>query len=279
VALPSGETLARQLFGRAPDRVRPLVERADHAAFRVSFGADEFVCKTDADEVRIAREAEGQQRGYNAGVPVPEVVALSDAALAMRFVESVPMPERRDDAAWRAAGGVLRSAHAIEPDGHWGEGLQLPRPTWRAHVEAEVEFALDECARLFGFDAPQAERIRAAVGASPALDDPIAAWCHGDCQPDHILIDPETNDVRAILDWSDHGKADAAWDLAVLTLDDAKRLDAVLDGYAPDSRQRAHLEAVIPLLRVTRWLGEACWLCEHGYPHQESLARASEWRA
>jgi hypothetical protein len=84
--------------------------------------------------------------------------------------------------------------------------------------------------------------------------------------------------VVAIIDWSDHGKADAAWDLAVLTLNDEWVVPAVFDGYEPDARERAHLDAALPLLRVGRWLGEAHWLFTHGYPYDVSLARALEWR-
>jgi len=278
MGLATGEALAQRLLGHAPDRVRTLVARPDRGVYVVTIGADEFVCKIGDDPVALAREAEAQRRAGAFGIPVPEVRATGAGEMASCFVIGTPLTGVRDANAWRAAGRVLRRVHAIEPDGVWGEGLDAPAATWRASIQTHLVDALADCVRELGFDRDQAARIRDAFAASSVFDAPMRAWCHGDCQPDHVLIDPATNEVLAIIDWSDHGQADAAWDLAVLTLDDAAKLTAVLDGYAPSTEERAHIEAALPFLRVLRLLGEAHWLFEHSYPYDESLARVLEWR-
>jgi aminoglycoside phosphotransferase (APT) family kinase protein len=76
-------------------------------------------------------------------------------------------------------------------------------------------------------------------------------WCHGDLQPDHILIDPETNAVTAVIDWSDHGQADGAWDFALLTLDH----DRLASARSP----------LVPLYQHVRLLTEMRWLADHGF--------------
>jgi Ser/Thr protein kinase RdoA (MazF antagonist) len=278
MGLATGAALTQRLLGLAPDRVRTLVARPDRGVYVVTVGADEFVCKIADDQVAVAREAEGERRAGAAGIPVPEVIATGDGEIATRFIDGTPLTRIRAPDAWRAAGRVLRRVHAIEPDGMWGKGLDAPDSTWRASIDAHLVYALDDCGRELGFDSAQAARIRDACAASPVFDAPMRAWCHGDCQPDHFLIDPATNDVIALIDWSDHGKADAAWDLAVLTLDDEEMLTAVLDGYAPSAEERRHIAAALPLLRVLRLLGEAHWLFQHGYPYDEPLTRALEWR-
>src|SRR5690242_5543017 len=207
----ASDALSKRLLGRAPDRVRTLVHRPDRSVYVATVGGDEFVCKVADDAGALAREAEGQRRARSAGIPVPEVIAAADGAIATRFVEGASLTGIRDVEAWRAAGRVLRRVHEVPPDGAWGEGLDAPAVTWRASVDIHLACALDDCVRDLGFDREQAARIRDAFAASPVFDAPAPAWCHGDCQPDHVLIDITTNEVAALIDWSDHGRADAAW--------------------------------------------------------------------
>jgi aminoglycoside phosphotransferase (APT) family kinase protein len=103
-------------------------------------------------------------------------------------------------------------------------------------------------------------------------------WCHGDLQPDHVLVDPATDRVTAMIDWADSGAGDFVWDFAVLTLDGAP-LDDLLDGYGATRAQRAALDALLPLYSVVRLAGEAGWLAEHGFPYTDNLRRVREWRS
>jgi Ser/Thr protein kinase RdoA (MazF antagonist) len=278
VSLPAGHEISRRLLGRTPDEVQPLLDRPDRVVYLVSIGPEQFVCKAAADDdLAMAREAEGQRHAAAGGIPVPELVATADGQLASRFVTGVPLTEMRSLDAWRAAGRMLRRVHALEPIGAWGEGLDAPAATWRASIEADLAHGVADCVRELGFDAGLGAQLRDTFAAAAVFDAPIAAWCHGDCQPDHLLFDPDTHEIVAIIDWSDHGKADAAWDIAVLTLDDEAMTDAVLDGYQADADARAHFAASLPILRIARHLGEAYWLFAHGYPYEDSLRAARSW--
>jgi aminoglycoside phosphotransferase (APT) family kinase protein len=110
------------------------------------------------------------------------------------------------------------------------------------------------------------------------LDTPHLGWCHGDFQTEHVIVDPATDRVSAIIDWADQGSGDIAWDVAVLTIDNDAHLRIFLDGYDADDELRAAIDQLLPLYSVVRLTGEAGWFAEHGYPPGESLRRAITWR-
>ncbi len=229
--LPSPEVLARRLLGRAPDRIEPLVVWDHRATFRCSIGADDFVCKADENLDEIRRETEGLRRAIATGISVPELVAAEPGALAMRWVRGAALARGSPPAWWRVAGRELRKIHEVATNGSFGGGFAPARDSWAAAVEAEVDEELDKCVRRCGLDADQAGRIRRAVrGARAELASVPASWCHGDLQPDHVIIDRRADRVAGIIDWSDQGKGDAGWDIAVLTLDEQSPLDALLRG-------------------------------------------------
>jgi aminoglycoside phosphotransferase (APT) family kinase protein len=138
---------------------------------------------------------------------------------------------------------------------------------------------LRDCERDLEFPPAAATRIRDALrAAAPLLDAPHLAWCHGDLQPEHVLVDPATNRVAAIIDWADNGSGDIGWDVSVLTIDHHERRDAFLAGYRPGTELRVALDELRPLYEVVRLVGEAGWFAEHGYPPGENLRRAIEWQ-
>ncbi len=100
---------------------------------------------------------------------------------------------------------------------------------------------------------------------------PARRLLHGDCQPDHVLLD-EAGAVIAIIDWGDASTGDPVWDLAVLTADHPDRLPIVLDAYgvAPST------DEVVLAYWIVRHLGSATWLLDHGFdPSAEVRAAAS----
>ena len=275
-------TLTLDLLGRAADEVEPLVVWSDRATYRVTLGSERFVVKTDDELETVAREVAGQRRAADAGVRVPEVVAVADDAFAMRWVDGVMLQDHPRPDAWLNAGAQVRIAHDLgggPPFGTGFGGFEPEQPTWRAFFEAFAERMLRDCERDLEFPAAPAARIRAAVhAAAPLLDTPHLAWCHGDLQPEHVLVDPASSRVAAIIDWADQGSGDVGWDVAVLTIDHAQRLDAFLAGYGAGDELRAALDQLLPLYGVVRLVGEATWFAEHGYPAAENLRRAIEWR-
>jgi aminoglycoside phosphotransferase (APT) family kinase protein len=281
--VPRGpDVLARELLGRAADEIEPLIVLLDRATHRVTIGSERFVVKTDDDYETVAREVVGQRRAAAAGVPVPEVVGVSEDAFAMRWVDGVALHEQPAPGAWADTGAQLRIAHDLgggPPFGTGFGGFEPEQPSWQAFFEAFAERMLRDCERDLAFPADQAARIRAAVQAAAALlDAPHLAWCHGDLQPDHVLVDPATNRVAAIIDWADQGSGDVGWDVAVLTVDHDRHLDRFLAGYGAGDDLRAALGQLLPLYGVVRLVGEATWLAEHNYPFADNLRRAIEWR-
>jgi aminoglycoside phosphotransferase (APT) family kinase protein len=269
------------LLGRAADQIKPLVVRSDRATYRVTVGGRAFVVKTDDDHATVTRETTGHQRAADAGVRVPELVSVTDDAIAMAWIEGIELNHRSTPDAWRDAGAQLRIAHNVGcglPFGAGFGGYEPAHVSWREFFETFAARELEACERELGFPSDAANRIRAAITAPGLLDAPHLGWCHGDLQPQHVLIDPVTERVAAIIDWADHGPGDVGWDIAVLTIDHDSFRAALLDGYGAGSGLRAALDGVVPLFSVIRLVSEANWLDAHHYAVDDNIRRAVAWR-
>jgi aminoglycoside phosphotransferase (APT) family kinase protein len=247
--------LSRRLLGRTPDAVEPLVVWPERATYRVSFGRESFVLKgEDAHpgwRPELPTEIDAHRHAAANGIPVPELLATEDTAFAMRWVEGVPVHVHDSEAGWRATAEVVRAIHALEPIGTVGVGFGGDDNTWFGSLLAEVDFEAPRCLEL-GLEPAALERVRAALhDARTDIERAPVVWCHGDLQPDHVLINPETDDVVAVIDWSDHGCADGAWDVALLTLD--------------HDQLGAERSRLVPLYQQVRLLGEMRWLADHGF--------------
>jgi aminoglycoside phosphotransferase (APT) family kinase protein len=248
--LPGPDECCRRLLAASPDDVKPLIVWDDRATYRVRIGNDEFVLKADANEGELGNEAAGHLHAAANGIPVPELLVVEPDALAMRFVNGVPLTGKSSDAAWRAAAAVVEQIHAAPPIGKLGGGFTH-------YLEHELEYAVAR-----GLKPERAENIRGAMSA--ALPLPPIKWLHGDLQPDHFIL--SGNDVVAVLDWSDHGRGDALWDYTVLTFDDPSKLALVVDEPANEFPLR--------LLRTHRLLTDVRWLTEHGMQDAANKALA-----
>jgi fructosamine-3-kinase len=272
---------ARELFGVEPEQLDRLVVFADRATYKVRIGNDAFVVKTDDDSRTTRNEIAGLQRAYAAGVRTPELVAVADGALAMRWADGVTLRDHSTPDAWRDAGRQVRLAHDVgggPPFGAGFGGFNPSRPEWRTFFELFADEMVTDCERGLGLPREDGDRIRAALRTASGLDVPHVVWCHGDLQPEHVLVDPATDRVTAVIDWADHGPGDFVWDVAVLTIDDPEPRNALLDGYGATGEQRAALDALLPIYCVVRLAGEACWFADHGFPYADILRRVQEWR-
>jgi len=271
------DALARDLLGGTPDAVERLVVWPDRATYRVTVRDESFVVKTDDDRRTVSHEIAGHRRAAAAGLRVPELVAEREDAFAMRWVDGPTLNDHGSADAWNDAGAQLRAVHdlgAAPPFGTGFGGFNPTQPDWRSFFELFADHMLTGCERHLGFPRERAEHIRAALRDAPGLDSPHVVWCHGDLQPEHVLVDPATDRVSAIIDWADHGAGDFVWDFAVLTIDDPAHLDAALDGYDATREQRVALDALLPLYSVVRLVGEAGWFAEHDLPYAGILDRA-----
>jgi aminoglycoside phosphotransferase (APT) family kinase protein len=95
---------------------------------------------------------------------------------------------------------------------------------------------------------------------------------HGDCSPQHWLIDPSDGAI-GVIDLGDAGLGDPAYDLVVLTLTQPHRWETVLDGYGADPGVRAHLDAARSGYLALRLAGEVRWLVDHSFDPGPARAR------
>jgi fructosamine-3-kinase len=185
--------LTVDLLGRTPDSIEPLVVFADRATYRIAVGEQCYVVKTDDDHGVVAREITGQRRAGAAGVRVPEIVAVAADAFAMCWVDGVCLPEPFGVDTWERTGAQLRLVHDLggaAPFGSGFGGYEQVHPTWRKFFETFAERELRTCERDLGFPVEAAHRVRTAIRAASArLDAPHVVWCHGDLQPEHVLVD------------------------------------------------------------------------------------------
>jgi aminoglycoside phosphotransferase (APT) family kinase protein len=117
----------------------------------------------------------------------------------------------------------------------------------------------EECAWLAANDVfPRALLDRSREVATEAIRDVKPVFIHGDLQVAHVLLD--AGRLTGVLDWSEGGQGDPAYDLATLTLGHPEHLAHVLEGYGGDVDP-----AVIRGWRAMRSLTAIRWLLEHGY--------------
>ena len=284
-----------------------LVAMAERCVF-VTLSPDgrPVVVKADARPGRTATELRVLTAARAAGVPVPAVVHADRQAPALLVLEYVPgqaLGSAASAAAWAQAGRLLRRLHDMPDPGGIGsaiewpaEGRLGPRPSLRHALPQRAARETAVAAQRGLLSEGQASRISRLIGrAFGGIDDPERdCVLHGDCQPSHFLLGAAEADARlggaepgaglrpaahsaggtiaAVIDFGDACTGDPAWDLAVLTLDDAGRLDDVLTGYAPEPHIARRMSALAGPYRLLRRLGEANWLADHGFSPEPSIA-------
>lgn len=114
-------------------------------------------------------------------------------------------------------------------------------------------------------------------------------FLHGDPGASHLLIDPATGDLTAIIDWADLQVGDPAWELSMASAWANPEAPAgsagshrawifarLLEGYEPTSEVRDRLEALGPLYHCMRLAWVARWSDERGLETAPTLRRLTE---
>ncbi|WP_232320184.1 phosphotransferase [Herbidospora daliensis] len=94
--------------------------------------------------------------------------------------------------------------------------------------------------------------------ARAALRPWTPVFTHGDLQADHVFVDGD--EVTGVLDWSEAGRGDALFDLAVVTLGHEENLPDLLAGYGGG----ADLDVIRGWWSL-RGLVAIRWLTGHGF--------------
>ncbi|MFF7442484.1 phosphotransferase family protein [Streptomyces sp. NPDC008122] len=233
------------------DEVKVVVAHSERATLRVG---DVFL-KVDVDQARIDVEVEAMSL---APVPTPEVLwrkppVLAIAALPGTTLGHLGGPSTGSPAAWAAAGAAIRKLH------------DAPLPSWPGQAGrsiAALAAELDaECELLVTNGLLPADLVtRNRRVAEAALRPWTPAFTHGDLQIAHVFVDGD--EVTGIIDWSEAGRGDALYDLAVFTLGHEEHLADVLAGYGTDIGLDLD---VIHAWWSLRSLLAVRWLIEHGF--------------
>ncbi|HET7431232.1 MAG TPA: phosphotransferase [Nocardioides sp.] len=228
------------------DEVEVVVAHQERATLRVG----EVFVKVDADQTRTDVEVEAMVR---APVPTPEILWRQPPVLALAAVRGTALgrlgqPTTASPAAWAAAGAVVRRLH------------DAPLPPWRSRSLDDKAATLDrECGWLLDHEVLPADLVtRNRRVAEAALRPAPPVFVHGDLQVAHVFVDGD--EVTGVIDWSEAGQGDAAYDLASLTLGHPERLGDVVEGYGAD----VDLDVVRGWWSL-RSLTAIRWLVEHGF--------------
>jgi aminoglycoside phosphotransferase (APT) family kinase protein len=228
------------------EQVEVVVAHDERATLRVG---DVFL-KIDVDQRRIEVEVEAMAA---APIPTPEVLwrkppVLALAALRGTVLGELGRPSTASPAAWAAAGAAARVLHEAPLPQRSGESLE------------EITSHLDgECEWLIAHGVLPTELVaRNRRIADAALRPWTPVFTHGDLQITHVFVDGD--EITGVIDWSEAGRGDALYDLAILTLGHEEHLGDVVAGYGTD----VDLDVIRAWWSV-RSLRAARWLIEHGF--------------
>ena len=217
---------------------------------RATLRVGEVFLKIDSDQTRTDVEVEAMTM---APIPTPEVLWRKPPVLALAALPGTALgrlgePSTASAAAWAAAGATLRMLH------------DAPLPPWPGVSLEEKAWSLDsECAWLLANDVLPADLVvRNRDVAEAALRPWTPVFTHGDLQVAHVFVDGD--EISGVLDWSEAGRGDALFDLAILTLGHPEHLSDVVAGYG----------AGVDLDVIRAWwslrsLTAIRWLVEHGF--------------
>jgi aminoglycoside phosphotransferase (APT) family kinase protein len=228
------------------EEVEVIVAHNERATLRVG----EVFLKIDADQKRTDVEVEAMAI---VPVPTPEVLWRKPPVLALAALPGTALgrlgdPATASPAAWAAAGAAVRMLH------------EAPPPPWPGQSLDEYASELDgECEWLLTNGILPADLVtRNRRVAEAALRPWTPVFTHGDLQVAHVFVDGDK--ITGVLDWSEAGKGDALYDLAILTLGHEEHLDDVVAGYGAD--------VDLDVIRAWWSLRSLCgvrWLVEHGF--------------
>jgi Ser/Thr protein kinase RdoA (MazF antagonist) len=224
--------------------IEVVVAHAERATVRVG---DVFL-KIDTDQQQADREVANMRL---APVPTAEILWRRPPVLALAALPGVALarlgePATSSAAAWEAAGTMVRTLH------------DAPPPAWESKRGSERAATLEqECAWLVEHDVLPGQVVaRGRELALGALAPRPSSFIHGDLQVAHVHVD-EHDRVTGVLDWSEAGAGDPAYDVATLTLGHPERLEPLLSGYGRDvDRDLVRGWWALRCLTAIRWLVE-----------------------
>jgi aminoglycoside phosphotransferase (APT) family kinase protein len=195
---------------------------------------------------------------------------------AHRFLAGEPadrfaLAESEEDALARRLGPVLAALHELDT-----AGLAVPVEGDR---NAERRLRAIQRADAFRAVMPPAcvkrwePVLRGALDAPPVYEDPFRAT-HNDLNAEHLLLDPETHELVAVIDWNDAALGDPATDFIGLWIWGGERLVRRVLAYYPRHWDEAFV--------ARAYFGARClaplWIAEAAhYGDAAEVARLRAW--
>ena len=269
-------SLATDVGAIVSDRLGPIevdatpVDHHERLVWLAAGASGPLVIKADVDAERHRRELLGLRAAQQTGCPVPEVIDRVGGpvnVLVITHLHGSPLQGDDPSQTWAAVGAAVRDLHRSEPTGERGIGSGDGAAERIAPSIDYVTGGDPGTARPLidaGLDFVRRRLVAAVEGVQ----------VHGDCQPDHFLLDETRTTVTGILDFGDAGLGDPLWDLAVLTLEHPEHIDDVLVGYQPDPSMAERARYELPAYHALRCLTDIRWLREHDFdptPYQRIL--------
>jgi aminoglycoside phosphotransferase (APT) family kinase protein len=221
-------------------RIAEIGEGTDHHAYEVN---DDLVVRFNIDpnptlraastrrEARLLREVAARSP---LPTPVAELVVPEDGCLVYRKLAGVPLlrlrPHERlhlDVAVAQALGAFLTAIHSMSVArmAVLADQDDVPFEHWQRE-------AADAYAAVAGQLSADQRRAVDAFLASPVPDQRYTpVFCHNDLGAEHLLADPATWMLSAIIDWGDAAITDPAHDFGLLLRDFGPRALADVMGH------------------------------------------------
>jgi len=162
---------------------------------------------------------------------VPRHEYVSDCAVSPRFVgyrkiEGVPFARERlavcrSDAPLKQLARFLTELHSFPVEQAQALGVPMLAPQdryaeykrWSEQIHQHVLPLLDERQRTW------ARQAISDLLDDPAMLDFVPALCHSDLWAEHLLFDPEREELTGVIDWESAGISDPVGDWVALWLD------------------------------------------------------------
>ncbi len=246
---------------RLEDTLTPLYLQPDRAIFLAE--ERRIILKVYIEGTILQREYATAQKAASIGIPIPKMLGLEigePTVLAMEHIPGHPLSSRNPDAA-KEAGRYLQRFHSLEAQPPFSGGQQQ----WDAFIFWWRCEELEKVKRLGVFEPWQISKLQAQFDhLQPLLEHRPIVLLHGDLQPVHILIDPQTEHVQAFLDFADAQPGDPLLDIAVLTLWDHRLTERLLEGYG-SIVYTEETQQLLSFYRLLRQMAEIPWLLERGF--------------
>ncbi len=243
------------------DTLKPLYLQPDRALFLAE--NQRIILKVYTAGTALQREYATAQKAASIGVPTAKMLRLDagpPAVLAMKQVPGHPLSSRNPFAA-KEAGRYLQRLHTLEAQPPFSGGQQQ----WDAFICWWANEEREKVKRLGVLDPFQMSELQEQFDhLQPLLAQRPIALLHGDLQAAHILVDPQTEQVLAFLDFADAQPGDPLLDIAVVTLWEPGLTDFLLEGYGGIAYTE-ETKQLLSLYRLLRHLAEIPWLLERGF--------------